>query len=398
MMHLLSPLFGIRPYTYNVLGEQTSMTDAAGNKTSYGYDATGQLTQVTLPNGQIISYAYNAAGDCTQVISGGTTTSYSSNADNEITQVGSATYTYDGNGNLHTVTDSSGTTTYTYNDLNQLVSITAPDGTMTTFQYSPLGFLVGENVGGTQTNYLVDPTGLGNVVASYNGSGSLIADYNYGLGLVSQTGPSDTGYYDFDASGNTIGITGSTGSYVNQYSYLPFGETTTVSAALPNPFTFAGQTGVMQISTNLFYMRARDYTPATGQFLSNDPTGFGGGDWNIRRYVENDPLGLEDPSGSKSQPGYGGSNGQGGTYQGTMNNFSSYTNITIPGVRVSPDDGSATGFSQPQQTQTGIGPDGFTNSAPTTQPSPLQPPPSGGSDDGDLGPPNTALSFRCSGV
>ena len=69
------------------------------------------------------------------------------------------------------------------------------------------------------------------------------------------------------------------------------------------------------------YMRARDYTPATGQFLSNDPTGFGGGDWNIRRYVENDPLGLEDQSGSKSQPGYGGSNGQGGTYQGTMNNF-----------------------------------------------------------------------------
>ena len=41
--------------------------------------------------------------------------------------------------------------------------------------------------------------------------------------------------------GNTVGITGSSGTYVNQYSYLPFGETTTVSAALPNLFTFAGQ-------------------------------------------------------------------------------------------------------------------------------------------------------------
>ena len=87
------------------------------------------------------------------------------------------------------------------------------------------------------------------MVASYNGSGSLIADYNYGLGLVSQTGPSGTGYYDFDASGNTIGITGSSGTYVNQYSYLPFGETTTISAALPNPFTFAGQVGVMTVAT-----------------------------------------------------------------------------------------------------------------------------------------------------
>ena len=50
------------------------------------------------------------------------------------------------------------------------------------------------------------------MVASYNGSGSLIADYIYGLGLVSQTGPGGTGYYDFDASGNTVGITGSSGS------------------------------------------------------------------------------------------------------------------------------------------------------------------------------------------
>ena len=121
---------------------------------------------MTLPGGQTITYVYNAAGDRTEVINNGTPTSYTSNADNEITQVGSATYTYDANGNLHTVTDASGTTTYTYNDLNQLVSIAAPDGTVTTFQYSPLGFLVGARTSAArQTNYLVDPTGLGNVVA-----------------------------------------------------------------------------------------------------------------------------------------------------------------------------------------------------------------------------------------
>ncbi len=253
-------------YTYNLLGEMTSVTDAAGNTTLYGYDATGQLTQVTLPGGQNITYVYNAAGDRTEVINNGTTTTYASNADNEITLVGSAIYTYDANGNLHTVTDASGTTTYNFNDLNQLVSITASDGTTTTFQFSPLGYLVGTSVNGRQTNYLVDPTGLGNVVGSYNGSGSLIAHYVYGDGLVSQTGPSGTGYYDFDASANTVGITGASGSYVNQYSYLPFGETTTVSAMLPNLFTFAGQVGVLHIASNLFSMRARDYTPSTGQF------------------------------------------------------------------------------------------------------------------------------------
>jgi len=149
----------------------------------------------------------------------------------------------------------------------------------------------------SQTDHLVDPTGLGNVVASYSGGGSLIANSTYGLCLVSQTGPSDTGCYDFDASGNTVGVTGSGGSYVNQYSYLPFGETTTVSAALPNPFTFAGQVGVMQIGNNMISMRARDYAGATGQLLSNDPLGLAGQDTNLRRYVGNDPINGNDPSG-----------------------------------------------------------------------------------------------------
>jgi RHS repeat-associated protein len=296
-------------YTYNVLNEPTSVTDSAGNVTKYGYDALGQLTQLTLPDGTSITYVYNAAGDRTEVLTNGTPTNYSSNADNEITQVGSTTYTYDPNGNLRTVTDSSGTTTYTYNDLNQLVSIANPDGSVQTFQYSPLGFMVGASTtsGGTtsQTNYLVDPTGMGKVVAAYNGSGSLIAHYNYGLGLVSQTGPSGAGYYDFDVSGNTVGITESNGAYVNQYSYLPFGETTTVSAALPNPFTFAGQLGVMQIAPNLFSMRARNYTPATGQFLSNDPLGLRGGDTDLRRYVNNSPVVNTDPTGQQGPRGGG---------------------------------------------------------------------------------------------
>jgi RHS repeat-associated protein/uncharacterized repeat protein (TIGR01451 family) len=114
---------------------------------------------------------------------------------------------------------------------------------------------------------------------------------------VSQTGPSGTGYYDFDASGNTVGITGAGSGYVSEDSYLPFGETTAISAALPNWFTFVGRFGVLQIGSNLLDMRLRDYTPATGQFLSNDPTRFGGGDTNLRRYAHANPTNLIDPAG-----------------------------------------------------------------------------------------------------
>jgi RHS repeat-associated protein len=287
-------------YTYNLLNEMTSVTDAGGNVTTYGYDATGQLTQVRLPGGTTITYVYNAAGDRTEVIDNGITTSYSSNSNNEITQAGSTTFSYDANGNLASVTDAGGTSTYSYNDLNQLVSVAGSDGSVSRFQYSPLGYLTGETGNGAQTNFLVDPTGLVNVVASYSGSGTLIVHYNYGLGLVSQSGPSGTGYYDFNASGNTVGITGTSGAYVNQYSYLPFGETSTVTAALPNSFTFGGQFGVSQVGASLFNMRARCYMPASGQFLSNDPLNLSGGDANLRRYAMNAPTGFLDPSGLAS--------------------------------------------------------------------------------------------------
>jgi uncharacterized repeat protein (TIGR01451 family) len=44
-------------------------------------------------------------------------------------------------------------------------------------------------------------------------------------------------------------------------------------------------------------MRARDYSPVVGQFLSNDPVGLVAGDTNIRRYLANDPVSAVDPSG-----------------------------------------------------------------------------------------------------
>jgi YD repeat-containing protein len=277
-------------YTYNLLDELTSYTDASANTTTYSYDAAGQLTGIVLPNGGgTISYSYNAAGDRTQQVVSGSTTTYASNSDNEITSAGSTTYTYTANGNLATATNSGGTTTYAYNDLNELTSITAPGGTVTTFQYSPLGYLVGENVGGTQTSFQVDPTSGDSIESTYTG-GALTADYVDGLGLASTTGPSGTGYYDFNGGGDTVGVTGATGAYVNQYSELPFGETTTISATLPNLFTFGAQHGAVQLGGSLFAIGSRDYTPATGQFLSDSPILQAGGGANARLFEGNNPL------------------------------------------------------------------------------------------------------------
>ena len=153
---------------------------------------------------------------------------------------------------------------------------------------------------GQQVNNEVDPSGVVTVVGQFNSSGNLIAHYTYGIGLVSEVdGSSNATYYDFDQNGDTIGITDAAGQYVNRYSYLPFGQVTTLSAGLQNLFTFDGQFGTPQLVGALFQMRARTYSSGVGQFLSNDPIGLGGDDTNTRRFVGNDPVEFVDPTGDK---------------------------------------------------------------------------------------------------
>src|SRR5262249_49284073 len=87
------------------------------------------------------------------------------------------------------------------------------------------------------------------------------------------------------------------GVVVNRYGYLPFGGTIVDSAPTQNPFTFVGELGVMQTAGQSYDMRARDYSPTTGQFLTVDPLGPRSGDTNLRGYVSNNPVDQLDPSG-----------------------------------------------------------------------------------------------------
>ncbi len=282
-------------YTHDALGRVLTMT-SGGATTSYGYDADGQLTSINTA-GLSIQYTYDAAGNRLTETVNGVTTNYTANNLNEYTAVGGTTYQYDADGNLISKTDSTGTTIYTFNDQNQMTGVTGP-GLSAAYGYDPLGNRNSQTINGATTRFLIDPTSLGNVASEYTGSGSLIAHYSYGLGLTSRVDASGkAAYYDFDATGDTIGMTNAVGSYVNRYSYLPFGKTTILAAALPNAFTFVGQSGVSQDGSGLLHMGFRSYDPVTGQFTSNDPLGLAGGDGNIRRYGLNSPTNLIDPTG-----------------------------------------------------------------------------------------------------
>ena len=285
-------------YTYDAEGHRTSVTTADGT-TAYRYDLIGQLTQVALPGGRTIDYVYDAAGNRVSVTDGGVTTVYLTNNMNQYIQAGTTNFTYDADGNLVAKTDGTSFTGYTFDDENRLIGSTGPDGVWS-YQYDSLGNRSASTHDGVSTNYLVDPTGLGNVVAEY-GAGGLIAHYTHGHGLLSRTAAAGSNaYYDFDATGNTVGLTSAGGTYANRYTYLPFGETTVLAAAIANPFTFVGEFGVMDAGGGLDFMRARFYDAATGQFNSDDPIGLLGLDTNARRFVFNDPTDLIDPSGYRT--------------------------------------------------------------------------------------------------
>jgi RHS repeat-associated protein len=281
-------------YTYDNLGRRDSMTTLEG-KTTYGYDATGQLTKATLANRRVIEYQYDAAGNRTTVKDSGTTTNYTTNNLNEYTAAGNATYTYDKDGNLTRKQEGTKTTTFTYDSENRLIGVTNPDGTWE-YKYDALGNRIATTQNGTRTDYLLDPTGLGDVVGEYNGANK-VASYTHGLGLVSRVDGSNTAsFYDADAIGSIAGLTETSGNYLNRYSYLPFGESLTKTEAVANPFEFVGQYGVMNESNGLDFMRARFYTSGEGRFVSTDSIGINGG-LNLYGYVGNSPIQYIDPLG-----------------------------------------------------------------------------------------------------
>jgi len=158
------------------------------------------------------------------------------------------------------------------------------------YRYDGLGNRVAKIVNSVETRYV---GGL----AETDASGNITAYYVYGFGLISKITPSNESYhYHFDGLGNTIAITDVSGNVVNKYAYDEHGKVLNQEEAIPNPFKYVGQFGVMDEGNGLLYMRARYYDPEVGRFISKDPIGFAGG-VNLYGYVANNPVNRVDPGG-----------------------------------------------------------------------------------------------------
>jgi RHS repeat-associated protein len=98
-----------------------------------------------------------------------------------------------------------------------------------------------------------------------------------------------TFYYLFDGLNSVIGLTDSSGSLVNQYSYGPYGTATKASEQVPNPFRYIS--AVWDSGTGLYKMGDRYYDASVARFTQEDPLG------DEYQYAGNNPINAVDPSG-----------------------------------------------------------------------------------------------------
>jgi RHS repeat-associated protein len=304
-------------YTYDNLNRMKTVTDWRGRTVSYNYLKDGRLQSIAYPNGMTSVYTYDAAGRQTgkttrrgdnSVIASyeftldsqgnitsetrtepyddmkllGDEVTYTYNNANRITQAGDVSFAFDANGN----TSSRGSSAYSYDRLDKLSS-----GGGFTFEYDGLGNIRSDGA----KRYLIDITGMGNVLAETDMSGNPTAFYMHGAGgLEARILPNGTAeYYVSDYRGSIVAMVDESANITHKYQYDEFGNITQSQENDANPFRYVGKYGVMYASENLYYMRARFYDPTIGRFLSEDPI------WstNLYPYADNNPVMRVDPKG-----------------------------------------------------------------------------------------------------
>jgi RHS repeat-associated protein len=249
------------------------------------------VRQLGFNNLGTLAYSYDQAGRRAQVTGSFartglplpvSTSAY--NADNQLTQWGTAGLTYDANGNML----SDGTNSFTWDARNHLVSMNFGANA---FQYDPFGRRVAKTVSGTTTNYLYDGVNVAQELAGTTPTANLLSG---GIDEVfTRADASGTGNFLTDALGSTLALADPSGNTLAQYTYEPFGNTTSTGGST-NSFQYTGRESD---GTGLYFYRARFYNPPLERFISEDPLGIRGSSPNLYSYVLNSPINSKDPSG-----------------------------------------------------------------------------------------------------
>lgn len=294
---------------YDGAKNRKQVTEHDGAVVKYAYDSTHQLLseERTGEYAFVALYKYDVLGNRLAKTLDGAVTRYEYDAANGIKRLvdqnGLVTdFAHDASGNLISATNSNGELRYTWDSENRLTTVANGPHT-NEYVYNSENLRVLSKTADNDTRFLWDGQ---NMLAELDANGNTVAHYTdlpdtWG-GLTSVRKGEASLHYTFDLSSNTRQLIDHTGAPAAKLSYDVYGVPLSAGSGNVTPYGYGGQVGYQTDFGDRLYVRARHYSTAEGRWISRDPIGLMGGDWNLHRYVGNravtrlDPTGLVPPS------------------------------------------------------------------------------------------------------
>jgi RHS repeat-associated protein len=296
-------------YEYSQGGNRTKVISHDGSSVSFQYDALSRLDIETWHTSEgaafrKLDYDYDAWGNRVKVtdLLTNAVTDYAHNTLDQLVTRGAETFTYDANGNLRTRTAAEGTRTFGFDAQQRLSQVALPDGRKVQYTLDGQGRRIGATTD-TRRNFVLDvATPFSRVLAEKGEGDAPVATYTYGHELLSAKRTGGEVFYIYDAFGSVRALADETGTITDSYAYDGFGQVVVRTGTTSNDFYYRGEQ--LDPVTGLYHLRARDYDPSLGRFVSVDSaqgTVVDPRTLNRYTYALNDPVNRIDPSGHVSK-------------------------------------------------------------------------------------------------